>query len=353
MDTENKNRKIALYTFLELIALLALTMVASMWDWVNMGFSLSKITTKAYWNNVILQTIMYSCALVLGNLLKLEKLELKNKAYDDLLSIYRKEKLPLKDENFVTYVTNILNPSIKKEFLRKKYENKLARLEKYSFDSFQLCYNKAINAPDFREFVKKEVKNPFKKIYCYRRRNLEEIRNDEYINAHYQSMFVRYPKVNPYSFTYYLSIKMNDRTKYQTENKTARDMSIRLSRKLVYAVLSSTIIGLLVINPDANQLLEQANGWVAIMIQYIVRVGMITANFIMGIYNAKTIFNDNYLRPINNRIRMLEEYQDFKIKNKWNSKQDIEKEIDQRVKEKVEPLLRQVEELQEQSKGVA
>ena len=353
MDTENKNRKIALYTFLELIALLALTMVASMWDWVNMGFSLSKITTKAYWNNVILQTVMYSCALVLGNLLKLEKLELKNKAYDDLLSIYRKEKLPLKDENFVTYVTNILNPSIKKEFLRKKYENKLARLEKHSFDSFQLCYNKAVNAPDFREFVKKEVKNPFKKIYCYRRRNLEEIRNDEYINAHYQSMFVRYPKVNPYSFTYYLSIKMNDRTKYQTENKTARDMSIKLSRKLVYAVLSSTIIGLLVINPDANQLLEQTNGWVAIMIQYIVRVGMIAVNFIMGIYNAKTIFNDNYLRPINNRIRMLEEYQDFKTKNKWNSKQDIEREIDQRVKEKVEPLLRQVEELQEQSKGVA
>lgn len=353
MDTENKNRKIALYTFLELIALLVLTMVASMWDWVNMGFSLSKITTKAYWNNVILQTVMYSCALVLGNLLKLEKLELKNKAYDDLLSIYRTEKLPIKDENFVTYVTNILNPSIKKEFLRKKYENKLARLEKYSFDSFQLCYNKAVNAPDFREFVKKEVKNPFKKIYCYRRHNLEEIRNDEYINQHYQSMFVRYPKVNPYSFTYYLSIKMNDRTKYQTENKTARDMSIKVSRKLVYAVLSSTIIGLLVINPDANQLLEQTNGWIALMIQYIVRVGMITANFIMGIYNAKTIFNDNYLRPINNRIRMLEEYQDFKTKNKWNSKQDIEKEIDQRVKEKVEPLLRQVEELQEQSKGVA
>ena len=353
MDTENKNRKIALYTFLELIALLALTMVASMWDWVNMGFSLAKIQTKAYWNNVILQTVMYSCALVLGNLLKLEKLELKNKAYDDLLSIYRTDKLPIKDENFVTYVTIILNPSIKKEFLRKKYENKLARLEKYSFDSFQLCYNKAVNAPDFREFVKKEVKNPFKKIYCYRRHNLEEIRSDEYINAHYQSMFVRYPKVNPYSFTYYLSIKMNDRTKYQTENKTARDMSIKLSRKLVYAVLSSTIIGLLVINPDANQLLEQTNGWIALMIQYIVRVGMITANFIMGIYNAKTIFNDNYLRPINNRIRMLDEYQDFKTKNKWNSKQDIEKEINERVKAQVEPLLRQVEELQEQSKGVA
>ena len=54
METETKNRKIALYTFLELIALLILTMLASMWDWVNMGFTLSKITTKAYWNDVIL-----------------------------------------------------------------------------------------------------------------------------------------------------------------------------------------------------------------------------------------------------------------------------------------------------------
>ena len=31
MDTENKNRKIALYTFLELIALLALTMYKGLW----------------------------------------------------------------------------------------------------------------------------------------------------------------------------------------------------------------------------------------------------------------------------------------------------------------------------------
>ena len=101
MEDFNKNRKIALYTFLELIALLALTMMASMWDWVNMGFSLSKISTKEYWNNVIIQAVMYSCALILGNLLKLEKLELKDSCYDSLLSTYRNDKLPIKDENFV------------------------------------------------------------------------------------------------------------------------------------------------------------------------------------------------------------------------------------------------------------
>lgn len=347
MENLNKNRKIALYTFLELVALLILTMLASMWDWVNMGFTLSKITTKAYWNEVILNAVMYSCALILGNLLTLEKLELKSKIYDDLLLTYRNEKLPYKDEHFVTYITTILNPSIKKEFLKKKYENKLARLEKYSFDSFQLCYNNAVESENFDDYVKFNVRNPFKKFYCRRRRNLEHIRSDEYIEAHYKSMFVRYPKVNPYSFTYYLNIKMNDRTKYQTENKTARDMSIKLSRKLFYSVLGATILALLIINPDSNQLLEQANGWVAVVIQYIIRVGMIIANFVMGIYNARTIFNDNFLRPISNRIRMLDEYQDYKTKNKWQSKAEIEKEINDRVREQVEPLMQQLEKIEQ------
>lgn len=351
MEENVRSRKIALYTFLELIALLALTMLASMWDWVNMGFSLSKISTKAYWNTVIIQTIMYSCALVLGNLLKLEKLELNDKAYYDLLADYRNNKLKYKDENFVSYVTQVLNPNIKKEFLRKKYENKLAFLEKYSLDSFQLCYSHAAESEDFDSAIK-AIKNPFKKIYCLRRRTLERLRSDEYIDKNYRSMYVRYPKVNPYSFTYYLSIKMNDKTKYQTENKTARDMSIKLSRKLIYAVLSSTILGLFFVYPDANALVEQANGWIAVIIAYFVRVGMIIANFIMGIYNAKTIFNDNFLRPITNRIRMLEEYQEYKTKNKWSTKKDIEAEIQQRVKEKVEPLLAKVEALETSAKTI-
>lgn len=346
MEDNVRSRKIALYTFLEVIAVFALTMMASMWDWVNMGFSFAKISTKAYWNTVILQTIMYSCALLLGNLAKLEKLELNNKEYYDLLDIYRKDKLPYKDENFVRYVTDELNPSIKKEFLKKKYDNKLAFLEKYSFDSYQLCFNKAAESEGFDEYVKKEIKNPFKKFYCRRRRTLEKIKSDEYIDKNYKSMWVRYPKVNPYSFTYYLNIKLNDRTKYQTENKTARDMSIKLTRKLIYAVLSSTIIGLLAINPDANHLLEQANGWIALVITYIVRIGTIIVNFIMGIYNAKTIFNDNFIRPINNRIRMLDEYNVFKTKNKWQSKADIEKEINQRVKEQVQPLVKQIERIE-------
>ena len=44
---------------------------------------------------------------------------------------------------------------------------------------------------------------------------------------------------------------------------------------------------------------------------------------------------------------MLDEYQVFKTKNKWQSKKDIEEEINQRVKEKVEPLQELVNQLEQ------
>ena len=70
---------------------------------------------------VIMNAVMYSCALILGNLLKLEKLELKDKAYYDLLNIYRTDKLNYKDENpFVSYIMNVLNPRIKKRVPKEK-----------------------------------------------------------------------------------------------------------------------------------------------------------------------------------------------------------------------------------------
>lgn len=365
MENEKRNKKIALYTTLEVIALFILTLVGSMWDWVDMRFTLSKIQTVEYWSDVFVQTVMYSCALILGNLLKLEKLELNSPEYMDLLKSYsgKDEKteqftgaLQYKDDLFEHYVYDVLNPSIKKKFLKKKYENKLARLEKFSRDSWQLEYDKVeeyvLAGNEAHNYV---FKNWRTKHYYFRRKELELLKSDEYIEKHYKNMYVKYPKVNPYTFTEYLNIKTNDKTMYQTENKIARDLSSTLGRKAIYSVLGATIIGMLLIYPSANELLEQANGWIALIIQYIIRVGMITANFTLGIYNAKRIFRDNFLRPISNRIRMLNEYHYYKLENKWNSKADIEREIKLRVKEQVEPVLIELrEELEKNDKvGVA
>lgn len=341
MNESVRKRKVALYTFLEFIASFTLTMVASMWDWVNMNFTLSRIATSEYWDSVIIQTIMYTCALLLFTLIVLEKMELKNPEYHDLYSDYQETHFPKKDKGFEPYVNDVLNPEIKKEFLHKKYERKLYRLDKFSKDRWKIDYSEANKLEDPLTY---NFKSKWSKKYYIKRSELEFINSDKYINDNYEILSVKYPKVNAYAFTKYLDIKMSDKTKYKVENKAAKGLLVKITNKLIYTALGSTVIGLLIINPDTNQLLEQANGWIAIIISYIIRVAMITVNSIMGVYTGRSLFVDNFILPINNRIRILDEYDIYKKdhpalteiekehqKAKNEAKKEFDKEVDKQV----------------------
>ena len=136
-------------------------------------------------------------------------------------------------------------------------------------------------------------------------------------------------------------------------------MAGKIANKLLYSVLGATIIGLLIINPDTNQLLEQANGWVAVMIQYIIRVAMIFINLGMGIYSGRSLFIDNFILPINNRNRILEEYDIYKKdhpalteieEEHKKAKLEAEKEFNTKVEEQVN--LRLAEEINKLKKDL-
>ena len=341
MNDNLKRKKIALYTILEVVATFTLTMVASMWDWVNMNFTLSRIATSEYWDSVIIQTVMYTCALVLGTLITLEKMELKSQEYNDLYKYYQDVMFPKKDKGFEPYIDNVLNPSIKKDFLHKKYERKLYRLDKVAKDRWKIDF---LEANKLEEPLTYNFSSKLSRKYFIKRSELEFINSDEYINNNYEILSVRYPRVNAHAFTKYLDIKMSDRTRYKVENKVAKGLTFKIANKLFYTALGSTIIGLLIVSPDTNQFLEQANGWIAIFIQYIIRVAMITANFIMGIYSGRSLFIENFILPINNRNRILEEYEIYKkdhpayteiekehIKAKEEAKQEFDKEVERQV----------------------
>lgn len=341
MNDSLKRKKIALYTILEVVATFTLTMVASMWDWVNMNFTLSRIASSEYWDSVIIQTVMYTCALVLGTLITLEKMELKSQEYNDLYKYYQDVMFPKKDKGFEPYIDNVLNPSIKKDFLHKKYERKLYRLDKVAKDRWKIDF---LEANKLEEPLTYNFTSKWSKKYFIKRSELEFINSDEYIDNNYEVLSVRYPRVNAHAFTKYLNIKMSDRTKYKVENKVAKGLTFKIANKLFYTALGSTIIGLLIVSPDTNQFLEQANGWIAIFIQYIIRVAMITANFIMGIYSGRSLFIENFILPINNRNRILEEYEIYKKdhpalteiekehkKAKEEAKEEFDKEVEKQV----------------------
>ena len=351
MTQAQKNKKAALYTFIEVVVIIIMTIVGNMWDWVNMQFTPERIATMDFWQETMVKSVLYSGCLVLGIMLKLSKLELKDEKYSNLYGEYRGH-LPFKNqhkEEFGVYVDKVLNPLIKKEYLRTKLNSKLARIQKHEKDKWVLDYFAAKESEDPATYVFSSKRS---KKYYEKRVNIETMLADEFIEKHYKEMNVKYPRVSASLFTYYLEVKRNRDSEYKITNQVAKDTVKQAMLKVISVVFMSFAFTIFALNPQANKLLEQANGWIIIMIQYIVRVMMMLMSFISGVWTAKRSFMENYLLPLTNRISMLEDFEIYMEKNPVREKgiTEVKAEAKEEMREEYEHKLQAAKkEIQDQA----
>ena len=333
MEQKMKNRKSMLYTTIEIVLILIMTIVGNMWDWVNMEFNPSSMLTGAFWQDTFIKATLYSCALMVAIVSKMSKQELKDQRYDDLYKDYRL-RLPYKDarkDEFTTFIDRQKNPDIKKEYIRTKLNTKLARIQKFERDSWVADY---FHAKDSGEFENYNFSSKWSKKYFIKRTRIEVMLQGDFIDKHYEEMHVKYPRISTTSFGYYLDIKRNNDTKYKVNNEAVKDVSKKGSFLALRTILISIILTLFVLQPSANTLLEQANGWVVLLIKYIIRVFMVCFSFATGTWTAKKIFMDNYLLPLTNRIEILD---DFK---RWMDQHPVEVKGVEAIRKEVEAELK-------------
>ena len=337
MDKKVKNRKRILYTTLEVTVILIMTLVGNMWDWVNMEFRPDLIGTSAFWEETILKATLYSGSLILAILLKLSKLELDDKRYDDLLGQYR-GKLEVKKNNaeaFDYYLESELNPRIKKEYIRSKLERKLFRIQKHERDSWAMDYFKAKDSGELENY---NFCSRLSKRYFIKRTRIEAMLDNDFIEEHWMNMSVKCPRVSSPQFGYYLEVGRNKDERYKLTNEVVKDVFKQGALKVATVFFISICFTIMALQPQTNQLLEQANGWIVLLIQYIVRVIMICLSFATGIFTAKNTFNDNYLLPLTNRIDILDQFASYLDVNpvKVKGVEAVKKEVELELREKYE-----------------
>lgn len=344
MNDNARTAKLLLYTFLEVVAVFILTAVAGLYDWVNWSFSLSKFMTRQYWVDTGIKTIMYSMAVIIGIIALLEWGELHNKVYFAAFDDYKVKLKNYKDRGFVLWIQDIYNAVIKKEALHKKYEIRLHFIDAITRDRCKIEYKKKLKDENY-VFKYKASKRYYNKMI-----ELNYINSDEYIDENYEIMHVRYKRVNPYAFTEYLDIHISNTQKYKVENHAGREAAFHVFKKVLIAFMLAAITALFLIDPSREELLEQTNGMIAVVIKYAVRVMMIAFNLIMGCITGKRLFNNNYLLPIVNRTRILEEYNDYRLENPDPTKTE---EIEARIKAEYEAKLEvKIAEIQKEAETI-
>lgn len=307
-----KNKKLALYTFLEVVAVLIMCFVGGCFDWMHLKFTFDKFGEWSFYETVLQKWTLYSCALLVGYFFKLEREELNNEIYLSTLGMYR-ELLKSKKESFVFFIESIFNPATKKRYIKMKAEYKLLKLDKKAKDEWKIEFNKALKSEKGLKawtWMSEESGR-----YARERIKLTELASDNYINENWEVISIKYPSISPHIFTPSLRKNITPDEEYKVENETAKDMGRTVVRKLITVFLVSVIFAMFILQPSANELLEQANGWLIMIIQYIIRVIMIIVNFIFGLYTGKEVFENNFILPIDNRIRILKQYINWKKEN--------------------------------------
>lgn len=312
-----KTKKMVLYTILETFAVLLMCFVGGCFDWVHLKFTFDKFGTWEFYESVLQKWILYSCALIVGLLFKIQKEEMNNQEYFSELNLY-KEWLKSKKESFIDFIENIFNPNTKKRYIKLSVEHKLLKLDKRAKDQWKVEFNDAIKSKDFANW---KWSNEKVKKYADERVRLTRLSSKEYIDENWKTINQKYPTINPHIFTESIHKNIKPDEEYKVENQTVKEMGAGIGKKFISILCISIGLSLFALDPQANELLEQAHGWIVMIIKYIIRVGMIIGNLAFGMYSGKEMFYENFILPIKNRIRILAEYVNWlkisKIENTW------------------------------------
>ena len=107
LDATIKRQKIILYTTLQILGIVAILLVGSSFDWLNMKFDINLVKTWNYWNAVIQQVLMYTLALIIGFIGRLEKEFLKNEDFHLQMNIYH-AYFTQKTDSFTKFIDKII-----------------------------------------------------------------------------------------------------------------------------------------------------------------------------------------------------------------------------------------------------
>lgn len=344
----NNKKKLVIYTLIEVVSVFIICIVSGAFDWVGLTFSIDKLKDPMTWKNCLINTVAYSLALVVGTLLKLEKKELSDPIYQSSIERYL-QLLKCKMTSFYYYIDTVFNRNTKKIFLEKSIQRKLDKLDKHANDEKRLSYYRYKKGE--LDISDKEL-TPKIKRYIKKRESLENMKDSAYIEESVDYLNVKYPKVQAHLFNENITGNMkNDVEAYKIQNTLGRDLPIKISRKMITTILSGLIVALMVFSPDANELLSQMNGWLKLLIKYLVRVSMIFVNFGVGVFTADKLFDSDFILPVNNRSRILTDY------ITWNKENNIEPTFADKLvesyenqKQLKEDLERQIMELENKKK---
>ena len=298
----NSNRNKISKIIINSLLLFIIFAIFGCFDFVNFTVDVTLIANWKYWTQVFAKTVGGAIAFNIGiNLLFDKELE-SDKVLQEQQEKYKRLNEKKDQTTFNYYVVNVFNKEEKKKAYKDKINRKIFWLNKFSTNKSKLLYSS--------DNEEEKTKNR----YCIKRKELEELKSDEYIDKNIDSIIVKYNMVDPIVF----ELEIDGSRSYRGV-KTKGDINIgraRLTSGVVLGmIMISMIITSIVLAPDQQQFENQMVRFGHYVASCCSDTGIILWQAFRGMINARKLVSQELTEPFAGRNNVLDNYFQWVIDN--------------------------------------
>jgi len=296
---------------INVILLFIILLVFGCLDFARLTFHFEYLLSLSFWGTIISKVIAGVCAFNIGINMMWETEIKKNEILHSAILIYN-HLISFKDDDFEYYVIHIFNPIEKTKAYISQINRKIHKLNRFARRHDKLLYSSELEE---RQAEKEKNK------YCIKRRELEELKDKEYIRKNLDSLKVNYMMVDPVVFE--LEI---DGSAVITGVKTKGNIGVSKIKASSTVVLGMVGISMFItaIGLELNQ--EQFANQMVRFWHYVMKcaadVGTILWQVWRGMVQSKKIISSELTQPYTGRNKVLKDYYKWRLEQ---GKIDVDK----------------------------
>lgn len=298
-------------------------------DFATLTFHAEYLTTWGYWGTTISKTVAGICAFNIGiNLLW--DIELK-RDYILAFAIRRYEILIHEINNnkhFEYFVTKVFNRREKKKAYISQINRKIYLLNRFSRARSRLLYTSEL--PEQQELKKKN-------FYCIKRKELEELKSDEFIDKNIDALKVRYLEVDPAVFQLEIDGSVTLRG-----TKTRGNVGVGRAKATSSMILGMIAFSMFVtsfgVTADAQEFANQMERFWHYFLKVCEDIFIILWQVTKGMLRVKKIISSELTQPYAGRNKVITEFVEWELEQGYVDKEYYDKLIKQLKDVKIEDV---------------
>lgn len=290
--------KQALNTFLVFIILV----VFGCLDFVNLQFHIEYLLDIGYWSGVLAKVIAGVCAFNIGINIMWDTEIKKDVILGEQIVLYKK-LMEYKQSDFEYFITHIFNPTEKKKAYLSQINKKI-----YWLNKFSRRYDRLLYSSDLPERQEEKTNNR----YCIIRKELEDLKDEAFIEKNLDSLNVKFRPVDPAVFE--LEVDGSSSYKGLKTVGSANLGKAKASANVVLGMLGfSMFLTAIGLEFNKSQFVDEMTAFFHYLLHIVGDVGVVSWQLLRGMLGTRKIISSEFTQVYVSRNKVLTDYLEWRL----------------------------------------